>query len=117
MKKSIAIAMDFLEVTAGFEPADNGVADRGLTTWLRHQNLLCYNIIAKRGRFVKSFFGFCKNVFLLYIIYGSLLLYSLVFCVTRGMRRQCAVLRLKAVTKQIDRDGGASRSSEALKGR
>ena len=26
----------FLEVTAGFEPADNGVADRGLTTWLRH---------------------------------------------------------------------------------
>ena len=25
-----------LEVTAGFEPADNGVADRGLTTWLRH---------------------------------------------------------------------------------
>ena len=26
-----------LEVTAGFEPADNGVADRGLTTWLRHQ--------------------------------------------------------------------------------
>ena len=26
----------FLEVTAGFEPADNGVADRGLTAWLRH---------------------------------------------------------------------------------
>ena len=26
-----------LEVTAGFEPAGNGVADRGLTTWLRHQ--------------------------------------------------------------------------------
>ena len=25
-----------LEVTAGFEPADNGVADRGLTAWLRH---------------------------------------------------------------------------------
>ena len=37
MKKSIAIAMDFLEVTIGFEPMDNGVADRGLTTWLRHQ--------------------------------------------------------------------------------
>ena len=28
-----------LEVTAGFEPADNGVADRGLTTWLRHQTI------------------------------------------------------------------------------
>ena len=28
-----------LEVQAGFEPADNGVADRGLTTWLRHQIL------------------------------------------------------------------------------
>ena len=28
--------LSFLEVTAGFEPADNGVADRGLTTWLRH---------------------------------------------------------------------------------
>ena len=25
-----------LEVAAGFEPADNGVADRGLTTWLRY---------------------------------------------------------------------------------
>ena len=31
--------LNFLEVTAGFEPADNGVADRGLTTWLRHQML------------------------------------------------------------------------------
>ena len=29
-----------LEVQAGFEPADNGVADRGLTTWLLHQNFL-----------------------------------------------------------------------------
>ena len=29
----------FLEVTAGFEPADNGVADRGLTTWLRHHKI------------------------------------------------------------------------------
>ena len=28
--------LNFLEVAAGFEPADNGVADRGLTTWLRH---------------------------------------------------------------------------------
>ena len=30
--------LNFLEVTIGFEPMDNGVADRGLTTWLRHQN-------------------------------------------------------------------------------
>ena len=29
-----------LEVTIGFEPMDNGVADRGLTTWLRHQTIL-----------------------------------------------------------------------------
>ena len=28
--------LNFLEVTIGFEPMDNGVADRGLTTWLRH---------------------------------------------------------------------------------
>ncbi len=28
-----------MEVSAGFEPADNGVADRGLTTWLRHHSL------------------------------------------------------------------------------
>ena len=32
--------LNFLEVTAGFEPADNGVADRGLTTWLRHHKKL-----------------------------------------------------------------------------
>ena len=36
-KKSTALAvLFFLEVTIGFEPMDNGVADRGLTTWLRH---------------------------------------------------------------------------------
>ena len=46
-------------MTAGFEPADNGVADRGLTTWLRHQTLLCPNIIAKEVAFVK---GFLKNI-------------------------------------------------------
>ncbi len=28
-----------LEVTIGFEPMDNGVADRGLTTWLRHHKI------------------------------------------------------------------------------
>ena len=49
-----------LEVQAGFEPADNGVADRGLTTWLLHQNsqtLDCLNIIAKVFLFVKCFFA------------------------------------------------------------
>ena len=29
--------LNFLEAPPGFEPMDNGVADRGLTTWLRHQ--------------------------------------------------------------------------------
>ena len=37
-QKSTVLAVLFcLEVTIGFEPMDNGVADRGLTTWLRHQ--------------------------------------------------------------------------------
>ena len=58
-----------LEVTAGFEPADNGVADRGLTTWLRHQIFVCPNIIAELFRFVKCFFtlfsAFCLFLSLL----------------------------------------------------
>ena len=45
-----------LEVQAGFEPADNGVADRGLTTWLLHQIFDCFTIITKQIAFVKSFF-------------------------------------------------------------
>ena len=45
-----------LEVQAGFEPADNGVADRGLTTWLLHQIFDCFNIIAELSLFVKGFF-------------------------------------------------------------
>ena len=45
-----------LEVQAGFEPADNGVADRGLTTWLLHQIFDCLNIIAELLLFVNSFF-------------------------------------------------------------
>ena len=45
-----------LEVQAGFEPADNGVADRGLTTWLLHQIFDCPNIIAELFGFVKGFF-------------------------------------------------------------
>ena len=47
-----------LEVQAGFEPADNGVADRGLTTWLLHQTCNCPNIITKVSSFVKGFFCF-----------------------------------------------------------
>ena len=43
-----------MEVQAGFEPADNGVADRGLTTWLLHQNSNYPNIIAKIFGFVKG---------------------------------------------------------------
>ena len=36
--------LNFLEVTIGFEPMDNGVADRGLTTWLRHHAIsLCFH--------------------------------------------------------------------------
>ena len=35
---------------AGFEPADNGVADRGLTTWLSHQ-IYYYKKIAPRVGF------------------------------------------------------------------
>ena len=42
---------DFLEVTAGFEPADNGVADRGLTAWLRH------HIEEKRARIIRTRVG------------------------------------------------------------
>ena len=41
----------FLEVTIGFEPMDNGVADRGLTTWLRHHNVsICFlaNFVKKQ---------------------------------------------------------------------
>ena len=54
----------FLEVTAGFEPADNGVADRGLTTWLRHHISFCPNIIAEAGAFVKTFLKlFLKSIF------------------------------------------------------
>ena len=45
-----------MEVQAGFEPADNGVADRGLTTWLLHQTFDRLNIIAEDFWFVKCFF-------------------------------------------------------------
>ena len=43
-----------LEVQAGFEPADNGVADRGLTTWLLHQMFNRSNIITNIFVFVKG---------------------------------------------------------------
>ena len=45
--------LNFLEVQAGFEPADNGVADRGLTTWLLHHKFNSPNSIAKFFTFVK----------------------------------------------------------------
>ena len=48
----------FLEVQAGFEPADNGVADRGLTTWLLHQSFAYLSIISKFFRFVKGIFEY-----------------------------------------------------------
>ena len=64
--------LNFLEVTAGFEPADNGVADRGLTTWLRHQIFVCFNIIAEVFRFVKCFLtlflAFCRKFALSFIL-------------------------------------------------
>ena len=47
-----------LEVQAGFEPADNGVADRGLTAWLLHQIFDCFTIITKLFPFVKGFCDF-----------------------------------------------------------
>ena len=53
-----------LEVQAGFEPADNGVADRGLTTWRLHQKLFCPTSISKDYRLVKTFFCFCSLFFL-----------------------------------------------------
>ena len=48
----------FLEVQAGFEPADNGVADRGLTTWLLYRIYDCLNIITELLFFVKWFLVF-----------------------------------------------------------
>ena len=59
-----------LEVTAGFEPADNGVADRGLTAWLRHHVYSCYNIIAKQGFFVNTF-SLKFEIFLLFVVLGT----------------------------------------------
>ena len=43
-----------LEVTAGFEPADNGVADRGLTTWLRHQIFNAYILYQRNLRLSRA---------------------------------------------------------------
>ena len=53
----------FLEVQAGFEPADNGVADRGLTTWLLHQIFSYCNIITKFFYFVKGERSFLQKRF------------------------------------------------------
>ena len=56
----------FLEVQAGFEPADNGVADRGLTTWLLYRTFQCYSIITKISPFVNTFFTFISFIFSLF---------------------------------------------------
>ena len=48
-----------MEVQDGFEPADHGVADRGLTTWLLHQILLYFDIIA-------NIFGFVNREKIIY---------------------------------------------------
>ena len=41
----------FLEVTIRFELMNNGVADRGLTTWLRHHTLsICYFLLKSNIR-------------------------------------------------------------------
>ena len=52
--------LNFLEVTAGFEPADNGVADRGLTTWLRHHISWC---ISTMPYYYTKVFCICQEVF------------------------------------------------------
>ena len=54
-KKSKSFDLLFLEAPAGFAPANNGVADRGLTAWLRCHASSCFNIIAESKRFVNSF--------------------------------------------------------------
>ncbi len=40
IKNKSLIYRDLSEARAGFEPADNGVADRGLTTWLSRHLML-----------------------------------------------------------------------------
>ena len=54
-KKSTLLGAFVLEVTIGFEPMDNGVADRGLTTWLRHQNIM--GTIFVRAHFLERITG------------------------------------------------------------
>ena len=68
-----------LEVQAGFEPADNGVADRGLTTWLLHQTFNCLNIITEVLPFVKCFFSFILCFFILFAIKNAFAIVKIVF--------------------------------------
>ena len=68
-----------LEVQAGFEPADNGVADRGLTTWLLHQTFNCFNIITEVLPFVKCFFSFILCFFILFAIKNAFAIVKIVF--------------------------------------
>ena len=61
-------SLSLLEVTAGFEPADNGVADRGLTTWLRHHKWSVRIVFARRILTV----GFLLPMFFEKIIFDAL---------------------------------------------
>ena len=54
-KKKPLTRLFFLEVQAGFEPADNGVADRGLTTWLLHQSYFAYSLYQRNIRLSRDF--------------------------------------------------------------
>ena len=75
-----------LEVQAGFEPADNGVADRGLTTWLLHQTFKYLNIISKIFPFVKGereeFNRKCEKFLLLLFV----LSYNMAFDVSYALK-------------------------------
>ena len=59
---------DFLEVSPGFEPGNNGFADRGLTAWLWHRILFAFQpVYYNRHFFVcQGFFAF--SFLYLYII-------------------------------------------------
>ena len=57
-----------LEVQAGFEPADNGVADRGLTTWLLYHTFGYLSIITKIFCFVKGIKSILSKEFLKFFV-------------------------------------------------
>ena len=57
-------------MTAGFEPADNGVADRGLTAWLRHQIHNAHLLYQSIPLLSRAFFIF---LYFLYFLFAPLL--------------------------------------------